>query len=91
MRKPTEVRNLLRRGRRATCEIRTPPDQAGGYGLCIRSDDDPTSNGQWLKREDGSLLRFPDPVKARHQAESLGFPPGWIRVARPDPGEVNAR
>ena len=85
MRKPIDIRTLLRRGRRAVCEIRTPPDHRGGYALWVRSDADQGSPGDWLIRENGTLMRFPDPVQARHQAESLGFPPGWIRVARPPP------
>lgn len=82
MRKPTEVRNLLRRGRRAVCEIRRAPDGHGGYALWVRSDADEGGSGHWIDREDGSPLRFPDPVRARQRAKALGFPERWIRVAR---------
>mgnify|MGYP000571304736 CR=1 FL=1 len=83
MRKPTDIRTLLRRGERAVCEIRPPLDTGGGYGLSVRADADQGNPGDWLNREDGTLMRFPDPVRARHEAQSLGFPPRWIRVTRP--------
>lgn len=85
MRNPTEVRTLLRRGQRAICEIRGAPDKRGGYALWVRSVVDDGHGGEWVSREDGVPMRFPDPVKARQQAQALGFPHNWIRVARPAP------
>lgn len=85
MRKPTEVRSLLRRGGRARCEIRAAPDGGGGYTLWVVADTDRGGRAQPMNRDDGSPMRFADPVQARSKATELGFPPRWIRVVRPAP------